>query len=169
MKKVIALVAVVAVLLTGCVEVIEGVPQEEYDALKEAYDQVVAERDALLRGEQTTESETTEHGSEYLVRSVSEMMNELDANALNAKEFYTDKYVEITGRVDVIDANGKYICLYPPDNEWAFTGVQCSVETKEQLEAVKKISTGDIVTLRGEITMVGEVLGYYLDIHSFVE
>ena len=59
MRKLFALVLVVSLTLTGCISVVDGVPKEEYDALKEAYDRVVAERDALLNGDDappTTES-----------------------------------------------------------------------------------------------------------------
>lgn len=62
MKKVllITLVAVMLFLLFSCIEIVEGVPQEKYDALQEAYDAVVSERDALLKGYPSTErTETT--------------------------------------------------------------------------------------------------------------
>lgn len=38
--------------MSGCIEVVDGVSQEEYDALKEAYDEVVSERDALLQNKE---------------------------------------------------------------------------------------------------------------------
>lgn len=52
MKRVWLIVLVVVMLFTlpSCIEIVEGVSQEEYDALKEAYDAVVSERDALLNG-----------------------------------------------------------------------------------------------------------------------
>lgn len=118
--------------------------------------------------ETTIEETTTEPSQKYMVRSVSELVADLEKNALNAKEQYDGEYVEITGRVDVIDASGNYISLYPTDNEWAFTGVQCFVDGKEQKEFIRNISAGDVVTLRGKITAVGEVLGYTLNIHEFV-
>lgn len=121
-------------------------------------------------GDEKQADETqTETSLEYLMISVTELVNDLEGNALNAKEQYEGKCVEISGRVDVIDASGEYICLYPENSEWSLLSVQCSIENKEQREFVKTISTGDIVTLRGKITSVGEVLGYYLDIHEFVE
>lgn len=50
MKKflILVLAAITLFSLSGCIEVIEGVPQEEYDALKEKYDAVASERDTLL-------------------------------------------------------------------------------------------------------------------------
>lgn len=123
-------------------------------------------------GENESESTTetgTEQSIEYIKCSVSEMIDNLEKNALNAKELYEDKYVEITGRVDVIDASGEYICLYPVNDKWALTSVQCFIKNEEQTNYVKSITTGDILTLRGKVTMVGEVLGYSLNIHEFVD
>lgn len=120
--------------------------------------------------EETTVAESpTEPSSKYMVVTVSQLVADLDANALNAKEKYKGAYVEITGRVDVIDASGNYIGLYSTDKGWDLTNVHCDIKNKEQKEFVRSISTGDIVTLRGKITSVGEVLGYNLDIHEFVE
>lgn len=125
--------------------------------------------DDIAQAEETKAEETRkEPSSKYIVVSVSQLAKELDANALNAKEKYDGEYVEITGRVSVIDADGRYISLEPTDNEWSLDSVMCYVKGKEQKEFVKTISTGDVVTLRGKITSVGEVLGYYLDIHEFV-
>lgn len=119
-----------------------------------------------------TEAKTeakTEPSKQYIVCTVSQLVAELDANAMNAKEKYEGEYVEVTGRVDVIDASGSYICLYPADDEWAFTSVQCFVKNKKQKEFVRTISTGDIVTVRGKMTSVGEILGFTMNIEEFVE
>ena len=86
-----------------------------------------------------------------------------------AKDTYKGKYVEITGRVNVIDADGQYISLEPSDNPWSLQDVTCEVDGKKQKEYIKGISIGDIVTIRGKITSVDEVWGYDLDIHEFVD
>lgn len=83
-----------------------------------------------------------------------------------AEATYQDVYVEITGRLGNIDSDGKYIDLLPADDEWAFIGVQCYIENDEQKAQVMEMSIDDMVTLRGQITEVGEVLGYSLDIDS---
>jgi len=100
----------------------------------------------------------------YTAYTVTQMMNDLDSNALKAESTYKDQYVEITGRLGNIDSSGKYISLYPEDNEWAFVGVQCYIKSEEQKEKVMEMSIDDIVTLKGKIKSVGEVLGYSLDI-----
>lgn len=113
---------------------------------------------------ETQQNEEQQEEIVYTAYTVSQMMNDLDSNALKAEETYKDQYVEITGRLDVIDSSGKYISLYPEDNEWAFVGVQCNIKNDEQKQKVMEMSKGDIVTLKGKVKSVGEVLGYTLDI-----
>lgn len=114
-------------------------------------------------------SENTEKPEEeitYTPVSVTEMMDMLDNNALKAESTYQDAYVEITGRLNVIDSDGKYISLVPIDNEYAIIGVQCQIKNDEQKTRVMDMSIGDTVVLRGKITSIGEVMGYSLDIQS---
>lgn len=121
--------------------------------------------------EETTAPETTtEKSEEYLAISVNELIKALETNAMNAKDDYNGKLVEITGRCDVIDASGKYISLYADDSIWSMLNVQCYIKNKDQREFVKSIVQGEsVVTLRGKITDVGEIMGYSLDIHEFVQ
>ncbi|MBE7042085.1 MAG: hypothetical protein E7399_01130 [Ruminococcaceae bacterium] len=103
---------------------------------------------------------------EYISYDVSEMMNDLEGNAMSAEKKYNKQYVEITGRLSTIDSSGSYISLYPTDNDFAITGVQCYIQSEEQKAKILELSKGDIVTLTGKMKSVGEVLGYSLDIHS---
>lgn len=116
--------------------------------------------------EETKEESKEEPKEEitYTTYTVSQMMNDLETNALKAEKTYKNQYVEITGRLGTVDSSGKYIALYPEDNEWALIGVQCYIKTDEQKEKVAEMATGDIITLKGKITSVGEVIGYSLDI-----
>lgn len=110
------------------------------------------------------EAEPTEKPIEYIKYDVSEMMDDLDANALKAEKKYADQYVEITGRLSNIDSDGKYIDLMPTDEEFAFIGVQCYIKSDEQTDKVMEMSTDDTITLKGQITSIGEIMGYSLDI-----
>jgi aspartyl/asparaginyl-tRNA synthetase len=92
------------------------------------------------------------------------MMDELSSNALKAEKKYQDQYVEITGILSNIDSDGKYIGLVPSDDEYAFIGVQCYIKSDEQTDRVMEMTIGDTVTIKGQITIIGEVLGYSLDI-----
>ena len=112
---------------------------------------------------QKTEEETKEEIT-YTAYTVTQMMDDLKANALKAESTYKDQYVEITGRLSNIDSSGKYISLRPEDDEWAIIGVQCYIKSEEQKEKVMEMSVDDVVTLKGKVKSVGEVMGYSLDI-----
>ena len=105
----------------------------------------------------------------YAAYEVSELMNDLDENALRASEKYKDQYVELTGRLNVIDSSGKYISIVPTDDEWAILGVQCYIKSEEQKNAVLNMAIGDTVVIKGKITEVGEVMAYSLDIDEIVQ
>ena len=103
---------------------------------------------------------------EYTVCTVDEMVDLLSENALSASDTYEGQYVEVTGRLDVIDSDGSYISIYPMNDEFAFTGVQCKIKNDEQLYTVKSLTKGQTVTIQGKVTNVGEVMGYTLDIEA---
>ena len=114
--------------------------------------------------ETSSEAKESKEEISYMQVSVSQMMDDLDTNALNASEKYKDQYLEVTGRLSNIDSNGKYISLLPDDDEFAIIGVQCYIQNDEQKSSVSSLSTGQTVTVRGKCTDVGEVIGYSLDI-----
>ena len=116
--------------------------------------------------EASTETPEPQEEISYTKVSVSQMMNDLETNAMNASDTYKDQYLEITGRLSNIDSSGKYISLLPEDEEYAIIGVQCYIQNDEQKTTVSSLSTGQTVTVRGKCTDVGEVLGYSFDIDS---
>ena len=113
----------------------------------------------------TTAEETTAAPIEYIAVSVTDMMDDLNKNAMNASDKYKGQYIEITGKLNVIDSNGKYISL-TPEKDFAIIGVQCYIKSEEQKDKVKQMTIGDIVTLKGKCTDVGEILGFSLDIDN---
>lgn len=104
---------------------------------------------------------------DYVSVSVAQLIDDLDANALNAKETYKGGYYRISGVVGSIDASGKYITLDPEGVLYNFTNVRCDLNDDASRDYVRQISTGDYVTLCGQITDVGEVLGYSIDVYFF--
>ena len=112
--------------------------------------------------EKETEAET--EPIEYTSVTVNEMMQDLKDNAMKAQDKYKDQYLEVTGRMDVIDSSGKYISLYP--DEIAITGVKCNLKNDTQKAQAANMAKGDMVTLRGKCKDVGEVMGYTLDVDS---
>lgn len=108
-------------------------------------------------------SSSSEAAIEYTAYTVTEPSEDLDSNALKAADKYKGQYVELTGRLSVIDSNGKYISIVDSTDEWAITGVQCYIKNDEQKQVVMDMSIGDEIVVKGKITDVGEVLGYFLD------
>ena len=96
--------------------------------------------------------------------SVDDMVAELEDNALNASDHYKDTYLEITGKLSNIDSSGKYINLDPVNSDFSIYGVQCYISDDAQRNAISNMKKGDTITLKGQCTDVGEVLGYSLDI-----
>lgn len=115
--------------------------------------------------QQSSQEETIE----YTAVTVDELEDALSNNAAAAKDTYNNKYLEITGRLGTIDSNLQYISLLSTTNEFDLTGIHCSIKNEEQKNIVKTLSKDDTITVRGKITDVGEVLGYYLDITEIVK
>lgn len=128
---------------------------------------------AMSGGEKTNTGASTDGASStsaaqqeitYTAYSVSELMNDLNTNAMNASDKYKGQYVELTGRLSTIDSDGNYISLLPEDDQFAIIGVSCYFQSDEQRAAVKDATVGDTLVVKGKITDVGEVLGYSLNI-----
>ena len=112
---------------------------------------------------ESNEATTAEEKIEYEKVSVADMMSALNKNAAKASKTYKDKYLEITGTVDVIDSDLSYISITSGD-DFEIVGVQCYIKNEEQENQVVEMEAGDKVTIQGLCTDVGEVLGYYVDI-----
>lgn len=113
----------------------------------------------------TTESTPAEEEKvEYTVVTVAQMREDLSKNALKAKETYEGKYLEMKGRLNGIDSDGKYIGIVSIDDEWAIHDVQCYIKTEEQKKAIMEMNEGDIIIVKGKCKDVGELMGYSVDI-----
>ena len=109
--------------------------------------------------------EETTQAIVYTPVTVTEMKELLESNSLKASETYKNQYLEVTGILNVIDSDGKYISLVG-DGPYEILGVQCFIKTEEQKQAVMEMEIGDTVTVRGKCTAVGEIMEYTLDIDS---
>ena len=67
--------------------------------------------------------------------------------------------LEITGKLSNIDSSGKYINLDPVNSDFSIYGVQCYISDDAQRNAISNMKKGDTITLKGQCTDVGEVLG----------
>lgn len=100
----------------------------------------------------------------YTAVDVDTMMDDLQSNAMKAEDTYNDKYLEITGRLALIDSDGKYISVFSQSDEFAILGVQCFIKDEDAKAKVMDMSIGDTVTLKVHIKEVGEVMAYVADI-----
>ena len=113
-----------------------------------------------------SDEQAQEETIEYTPVTVGELNKALENNPAAASDQYKGNYYEVTGKLEVIDSDGSYISLTDPNDEWDIMGITCYIQDDDQLAAVKEMSIGQEVTVKGEITDVGEVLGYSLNIDS---
>lgn len=119
----------------------------------------------------SSQSETqnnSQSARDYQTVSIRDMLDALESNALKAEDTYMDKYIQFTGYLDQIDSSGSYVTVKAMDaDEWDFmASIECGIETEEQKNAVMEMNSGDKVTVKGKVTMVGDILGYYVEMDS---
>lgn len=100
---------------------------------------------------------------EYKKVDADTLIELLDSNALKAEKEYQDAYLEVTGKLSVIDSDGKYISISSSD-PFSFMGIQCYIKNESQLNKVLEMEVGDVIVVKGQISEIGEVLGYTMDI-----
>lgn len=130
-----------------------------------------SENDSNLENNSGTNNEQTNQPSEvieYIKVTKDELDEALDNNAALARETYNGKYVEVSGKLGTIDSELKYISLVSSTEKWDFIGIHCKIKNNEQKEVVKTLIKDQEITVKGKITDVGEVLGYYLDITEII-
>ena len=99
-----------------------------------------------------------------IVVTADKMITDLQENALTASDTYKGKRVTVTGVVSNIDASGAYINVRGK-NEFELSSIQVNLQD-EQRDAVSGLSVGDKVKATGQVTDVGEVMGYSVDAES---
>lgn len=137
--------------------------QNEYE-MQYAYYQDRLKREAYEIEEQKKAEVAASKQNDYTEVSISQLHEELDANALRAEETYNNMRVKIIGYINVIDSDGKYISVDGSKSLWNFDSVHCTLTNDDQRNAVKSKSKGDQVTVWGKITSIGEIIGYSLRI-----
>lgn len=103
----------------------------------------------------------------YEIVDLDDMFEDLKNNALRAETQYQNKYVEITGKICNFDSDGKYISVEPTNADaWNFDSVTCYIKNDNHKHFLLEKKKGDIITIRGKVKSVGEVLGYGIDINE---
>lgn len=129
----------------------------------------IAYRDELKGGnigsDPVSTQPTTGAQIQYERVDLQDMLNELDANAMRAEEKYQDKYIEIIGEITLFDSDGKYIAIEPCEAPGlSFDSVKCNLTDPTHKTFLLDKSVGDVVTIRGKVVSIGEVLGYSVKI-----
>lgn len=115
--------------------------------------------------QETAASTQIQQEIQYEKVNVQNMFDDLDTNALRAEETYQGKHIEITGRIEVFDSDGKYISIAPCDApEWSFETVQCYLTAPDHKAFLIEKNVGDVITIRGDVFSIGEVIGYSVKI-----
>lgn len=103
----------------------------------------------------------------YASVTMDELTKVLSDNPLKASSQYKDAYLELTGKVSNIDAQGSYFSL-KDSSDFSLIGTQIFID-KEFLSQVSELSIDQDVTVKVKIKDVGEVLGYSADLIEFVK
>lgn len=102
---------------------------------------------------------------QYEQVGLQDMLDELNTNALRAEAKYQDKHIEITGKIKLFDSDGKYIAIVPCGaSDWSFDTVQCYLTDPTHKAFLLEKNVGDVVTIKGKVSSIGEVLGYSVKI-----
>lgn len=101
----------------------------------------------------------------YQKVTVKKMMGDLEANAYNARTYYSGRYVSATGWIHDIDTSGSRFELVSTTDSWDYYGITCEITDNSQKEIIAKLATRKKVTVVGKITLVSD-LGYVMDIHG---
>ncbi len=95
------------------------------------------------------------------------MFDTLDGNAMKAEANYDKKYIEFECKIKSFDSDGGYISVEPSGaSEWNFSSAMCYIKNDTQKEFLIQKNVGDIITIKGRVKDVGEVLGYSIDINE---
>ena len=104
---------------------------------------------------QTSEEKVTEVKTP-LVTTVDELLEAYDENELKAEKTYKGQYVELTGRVSTISANG--FILNELSNEFSLNSIECNTRNEDILMELKDDQE---ITVIGTITKVGGIFYQY--------
>lgn len=135
--------------------------QELYDKQAQ-YEEWIAWQRA--QAEEAARAEAEEK-SQYQSVSAVGMIRDYDTNAMTAKQKYLNKKIKVLrAQIVDIDVSGAFLIASPNDDDISF--IQCTPSNNLKGKSVANIEKGDVVTLYGEVTSVGDVVGRRSDIGS---
>ena len=107
-----------------------------------------------------TNTQATTSTIHYEKVDLQTMLDDLETNALRAEETYQDMYVEITGEISNFDSDGKYISIIPCDAPLLSDRTMCYLTDPTHKAFLLEKAVGDMVTIKGKVVSIGEVIGY---------
>ena len=113
-----------------------------------------------------TPAATTSPQIHYEQVNLQDMLDELDTNALRAEEKYKGKYIEITGEIRNFDSDGKYISIAPCGEGILSERFMCYLTDSYHKAFLLEKNVGDVVTIKGKVSSIGEVIGYHVQIEE---
>lgn len=128
-----------------------------------------AETSASVETETTTETTAEVRETPQVIRiGIDDLETERNENAAAAKSKYKGQCIEVVGRVGSIDSDLDFISILSPTDSWDIVGVHCSLVNDDVKEKVKTLKVDQTVIVRGTITDVGEILGYFMDAEDII-
>ena len=117
----------------------------------------------------SSSSSAPEHKSKekvYEDDDINVLIKEAKENAAAANQNYKKKNVKMTGKLQNIDSDVKYITLDGTDKNYSMIHVSCKIDSKNDAlkESVLKLKKGQMVTIYGTIREVGDIMGYDLQL-----
>lgn len=139
--------------------------QDDSDSDADAEKNTEEKKDEEKKKEKKKKAKPTEKPIKYKKIKVDKLEKDLAENAMNASNKYMDKYLEVTGKLANIDSSGDYININPVSDDLVFVyTMQCYIKDNKQLKKVSKMKVNDKITLKVQITDVGEIMKYSADI-----
>lgn len=119
----------------------------------------------------TTDNDTQKQEQKitYTEYDLGQMVKELESNAMKAEKKYNEQYIKVTGKISVIDSDGDYIAIEPVGSDFSIYGIQCYIQNEEQEAIITELNVGDSITIEGQITEIGEVMGYSMNIDKVMK
>ena len=126
-----------------------------------AWQQQQAEEEVRQR-EEAARAEAEEK-SKYQTVSAIQMIRDYDANAMTAKSKYLNQKARVVrAHISAIDTDGSLLISSPNVDDICF--IVCNPSSVIKGRSISSIQKGDIVTVYGEVTSVGAVVGQRSDI-----
>lgn len=104
----------------------------------------------------------------YTEYNVTELFDDLDANALRAEQAHQNEYVTVVGYIRNFDSDGKYFSIDAgkDDMSYLFDTIRCDIQTESLRQKVLTYDKYDKVTVTGQITSIGEIMGYAMTVYE---